>query len=121
MGSTNCTVRTSASLWAIFERDLDLFRRKDRTDICKRLLLAGSNDKVDKQLAQKPHRIVRLEDTDGDGGFDKSVVFADQMINGSMYETDEHPPADIRAGQYTTAQVITALRTSPSTPGGAML
>src|SRR6188474_1223691 len=33
---------------------------------------SGSNDKVDKQLAEKPHRIVRLEDTDGDGVFDKS-------------------------------------------------
>ena len=31
---------------------------------------SGSNDKVDEQLAEKPHRIVRLEDTDGDGRFD---------------------------------------------------
>ena len=31
---------------------------------------SGSNDKVDKQLADRPHRIVRLEDTDGDGRFD---------------------------------------------------
>src|SRR5262245_55329486 len=38
---------------------------------------SGSNDKVEKQLEEKPHRIVRLEDTDGDGRFDKSVVFAD--------------------------------------------
>jgi phospholipase C len=36
------------------------------------------------------------------------------MINGSLYETDEHPPADILAGQYTVAQIITALRNSPS-------
>src|SRR4051812_939060 len=28
---------------------------------------SGSNDKVEKQLAEKPHRIVRLEDRDGDG------------------------------------------------------
>jgi putative membrane-bound dehydrogenase-like protein len=41
---------------------------------------SGSNDKVDKQLAEKPHRIVRLEDTDGDGRFDKSTVFADKMM-----------------------------------------
>ncbi|HXJ61741.1 MAG TPA: PVC-type heme-binding CxxCH protein [Verrucomicrobiae bacterium] len=41
---------------------------------------AGSNDKVDKQQREKPHRIVRLEDTDGDGRFDKSTVFADQMM-----------------------------------------
>src|SRR5207249_7478155 len=32
---------------------------------------SGSNDNVRKQLAEKPHRIVRLEDTDGDGKFDK--------------------------------------------------
>ncbi len=54
---------------------------------------SGSNDKVDKQLADKPHRIVRLEDTDGDGRFDTSVVFADAMmfpegtmwLDGSLY------------------------------------
>jgi AraC-like DNA-binding protein len=32
------------SLWSIFERDVDLFRRQDRTDISARLLIAGSND-----------------------------------------------------------------------------
>jgi transcriptional regulator of acetoin/glycerol metabolism len=32
------------SLWTIFERDLDLFRCKDRTDIHTRLLVAGSHD-----------------------------------------------------------------------------
>lgn len=54
---------------------------------------SGSNDKVDKQLAEKPHRILRLEDTDGDGHFDKSTVFADKMmfpegtmwLDGSLY------------------------------------
>ena len=48
---------------------------------------SGSNDKVDKQLADRPHRIVRLEDTDGDGDFDKSVVFADKMMfpEGTMW------------------------------------
>ena len=54
---------------------------------------SGSNDKVTKQLADKPHRILRLEDTDGDGVFDKSVVFADKMmfpegamwLDGSLY------------------------------------
>src|SRR5271157_4532630 len=30
----------------------------------------GSNDNVQKQLAERPHRIVRLEDRDGDGRFD---------------------------------------------------
>ncbi len=48
---------------------------------------SGSNDKVDKQLAEKPHRIVRLEDTNGDGRFDTSVVFADKMMfpEGTMW------------------------------------
>jgi putative heme-binding domain-containing protein len=54
---------------------------------------SGSNDKVEKQLAEKPHRVVRLEDTDGEGRFDKSVVFADKMmfpegamwLDGSLY------------------------------------
>ena len=35
---------------------------------------SGSNDPVKKQLAEKPHRIVRLEDRNGDGQFDHSVV-----------------------------------------------
>jgi putative membrane-bound dehydrogenase-like protein len=48
---------------------------------------SGSNDKVEIQLAEKPHRIVRLEDTDGDGRFDASVVFADRMMfpEGAMW------------------------------------
>jgi putative membrane-bound dehydrogenase-like protein len=54
---------------------------------------SGSSDKVEKQLADKPHRILRLEDTDGDGRFDKTVVFADKMmfpegamwLDGSLY------------------------------------
>src|SRR5688572_10730347 len=28
---------------------------------------SGSNDRTEKQLADRPHRIVRLEDADGDG------------------------------------------------------
>jgi len=54
---------------------------------------SGSNDKVAKQLIDRPHRIVRLEDSDGDGRFDRSVVFADQLmfpegamwLDGSLY------------------------------------
>lgn len=48
---------------------------------------SGSNDNVQKQLAEKPHRIVCLEDTDGDGRFDKSIVFADKMMfpEGAMW------------------------------------
>src|SRR5881628_2332099 len=41
---------------------------------------AGVGDKLEKQLQDKPHRIVRLEDTDGDGQFDKSLVFAEKMM-----------------------------------------
>ena len=54
---------------------------------------SGSNDRVEKQLADRPHRIVRLEDKNGDGRFDTSVVFADRMmlpegtmwLDGSLY------------------------------------
>ncbi|HEY0549197.1 MAG TPA: PVC-type heme-binding CxxCH protein [Verrucomicrobiae bacterium] len=54
---------------------------------------SGSNDKVEKQLAEKPHRVVRLEDSDGDGRFDKSTTFAGKMmlpegamwLDGSLY------------------------------------
>jgi len=54
---------------------------------------SGSNDPVQKQLQERPHRIVRLEDTDGDGRFDRRIVFADRMMfpagtmfhNGSLY------------------------------------
>ncbi len=54
---------------------------------------SGSNEPVQKQLANPTHRIVRVEDTDGDGRFDKSVVFADKMMfpegtlwhDGSLY------------------------------------
>lgn len=54
---------------------------------------SGSNDKVEKQLEEKPHRVARLDDTDGDGRFDKRTVFADHMMfpegalffDGSLY------------------------------------
>ncbi len=48
---------------------------------------SGSNDKPDKQLQEKPHRIVRLEDSHGNGKFDKSTVFADKMMfpEGAMW------------------------------------
>ncbi|HLN30876.1 MAG TPA: PVC-type heme-binding CxxCH protein [Gemmataceae bacterium] len=41
---------------------------------------SGSNDKVQQQLANKPHRILRLEDTKGNGAFDRRTVFADKMM-----------------------------------------
>jgi putative membrane-bound dehydrogenase-like protein len=41
---------------------------------------SGSNEKVTVQLEKKPHRIVRLESSRGDGRFDKGTVFADKMM-----------------------------------------
>jgi len=38
----------------------------------------------------------------------------DQVINGTIYETDEHPPFDIRAGQFVVSEVINAVRNSPN-------
>lgn len=48
---------------------------------------SGSNDPVQQQLEAKPHRILRLEDTDGDGRYDKRVVYADGMMfpEGTMW------------------------------------
>ena len=48
---------------------------------------SGSNDAPEKQLKDKPHRVVRLDDTHGDGHFDKSTVFADKMMfpEGAMW------------------------------------
>ncbi len=54
---------------------------------------SGSNDPVGKQLEERPHRILRLEDRDGDGVFDHRTVFADRMMfpagtmwrDGSLY------------------------------------
>jgi putative membrane-bound dehydrogenase-like protein len=41
---------------------------------------SGSNADVKTQLREKPHRIVRLEDTDHDGIYDSSVVFAEDLM-----------------------------------------
>ena len=54
---------------------------------------SGSNDNVKKQEVDRPHQIVRLEDSDGDGKYDRSTVFADKMmfpegamwLDGSLY------------------------------------
>ncbi|MBL8816184.1 MAG: HEAT repeat domain-containing protein [Planctomyces sp.] len=53
----------------------------------------GMTERAEQQLAEKPHRIRRLEDTDGDGRFDRSTLFADRMMfpegcmwrDGSLY------------------------------------
>ena len=41
---------------------------------------SGSNEKPDIQLKNPDHRVLRLEDTNGDGNFDKSIVFADKVM-----------------------------------------
>src|SRR5438105_1123320 len=41
---------------------------------------SGSRDDVKKQLAEKPHRILRLEPANSNGVFEKSSVFADRMM-----------------------------------------
>src|SRR5579862_2055051 len=41
---------------------------------------SGSNDKVEKQEAQKPHRVLRLDPADASGHFLKSAVFAERMM-----------------------------------------
>src|SRR6185436_10638960 len=48
---------------------------------------SGSNDKTDVQVVERPHRIMRLTDDDGDGRFDRSTVFADRMMlpEGTMW------------------------------------
>jgi putative membrane-bound dehydrogenase-like protein len=41
---------------------------------------SGSNENVNVQLQKKPHRVVRLESSKGDGKFDKRTIFADKMM-----------------------------------------
>ncbi|MBL9186847.1 MAG: c-type cytochrome [Opitutaceae bacterium] len=41
---------------------------------------SGLIDRAPEQQAKKPHRIVRLEDKDGDGRYETSVVFAENMM-----------------------------------------
>jgi HEAT repeat protein len=48
---------------------------------------SGFSGRGPEQLEKKPHRVVRLVDTDGDGRFDRSTVFADRMMfpEGAMW------------------------------------
>ena len=48
---------------------------------------SGTNDNVNIQLEEKPHSILRLTDSDGDGKFDRRTVFADRMMfpEGTMW------------------------------------
>jgi putative membrane-bound dehydrogenase-like protein len=66
------------------------FDEKGRLYVCDS---SGSNEKVAVQVEKKPHRIVRLESTRGDGKFDKETVFVKNVMfpegamwrNGSLY------------------------------------
>lgn len=40
--------------------------------------------------------------------------FPDQPINGGVFETDEHPPFDIRAGQFFVSTIVNAVRSGPN-------
>lgn len=40
---------------------------------------AGAIERADIQAQKAPHRVVRLEDTDGDGRYDRARTFADQL------------------------------------------
>jgi putative membrane-bound dehydrogenase-like protein len=54
---------------------------------------SGTNADVETQLAELPHRVVRLDDEDGDGVFDRRTVYADKLmfpegvcyLDGSVY------------------------------------
>jgi putative membrane-bound dehydrogenase-like protein len=41
---------------------------------------SGANEPFEKLLKNPPHRIVVIEDTDGDGKFDRRTVFADKLV-----------------------------------------
>ena len=75
----------------------------------------GMTERAEKQLEEKPHRIKRVEDTNGDGRYDKATLFADKMMfpegclwyEGSLYvaappeiwkltDTDDDGTADKR-------------------------
>ncbi len=66
------------------------FDEKGRLYVCDS---SGSNEKTAIQVEKKPHRILRLESTKGDGKFDKQTVFVKNVmlpegamwLNGSLY------------------------------------
>jgi putative membrane-bound dehydrogenase-like protein len=66
------------------------FDEKGRLYVCDS---SGSNERVAEQVKNKPHRILRLESTRGDGKFDKQTVFVKNVmfpegamfLNGSLY------------------------------------
>jgi phospholipase C len=69
-----------------------------------------ARDVISRAQAAAPEVICDLHDV----SFIDPSAFATQTINGHVYQTDEHPPNDIRAGEYVVSQVINALRSGPS-------
>ena len=86
---------------------------------------SGSNDRVQQQLIDRPHSILRLTDEDGDGVYDSRTVFADKMMlpegvlwyDGSLYvaappviwkltDTDDDGVAD-RREEWLDAKTLT--------------
>lgn len=86
---------------------------------------SGSNAPVAQQLEERPHRIVRLVDVDGDGRFDQATTFADRMMfpegtlwyQGSLYvaappviwkltDTNDDGVADLRE-EWFNGQTLT--------------
>jgi putative membrane-bound dehydrogenase-like protein len=58
------------------------FDEKGRLYVCDS---SGSNDKVAEQVKTKPHRIMRLEDANGDGVFDRVYVPNVMFPEGAMW------------------------------------
>jgi transcriptional regulator of acetoin/glycerol metabolism/AraC-like DNA-binding protein len=50
-------LRAGISLWTIFERDLDLFRRKDQADIFTQFVVAGGNDSRPALVTPPDHTV----------------------------------------------------------------
>ena len=78
---------------------------------------AGLNLKADQLLKDLPNRIRLLEDTDGDGRFDKSTIFADEMTlpQGALwYAGRSTPPRRPACGGWKTPTA-----TASPTPAGA--
>ena len=82
---------TVAAAPSLIERPIHAdFDEQGRLYVCES---SGTNDKVEKQLAETPHWVMRLEDTDGDGTFDRATKFADKLmfpegmmwLDGSIY------------------------------------
>jgi len=50
-------LQAGTSLWSVFERDVGLFRRQDRTDFSARLVIAGSNESQPALVTPPDHPV----------------------------------------------------------------